>query len=79
MPPWGPDLEKIKFGRGNIKPLNNKMIYWTDRRHDITKILSKVALNTTDKLYDVILYRVHLSMSGIRTHNFSDDRHWLHR
>ena len=29
--------------------------------------------------YNVVLRRVHLSISRIRTHNFSSDKHWLHK
>jgi len=32
----------------------------------------------TDRFYNIMLYRVHLTMNGVQTLNCCDDRHWFH-
>ena len=48
-------------------------IYWCKKPEYLVKTtdLSQV----TDKLYNILLHRVHFALNGVHTHNISGDRH----
>ena len=70
-------ISNVRLGLGCLTPLST--IFQLYRGGVLLVEEARVPVENhrpvADQLYHIMLYQVHLALSGIRTHNFSGDRH----
>ena len=76
---WSGHRIRFGFGLWYLMPLSTLFQLYHDGDRSTNVPGENHWPAASHKLYHIMLYRVHLDMKGVRTHDFSGDRHWLHR